>query len=999
MASRIEVKHVSPVRDARGEATGKVIESDLGIKVSGVETIDVYTIDKELSAEDLERCKDVIFADPITQEAAVDRPLGADFQWAIEVGFLPGVTDNVGRTGKEAIEDLLKTRFSEEEAVYTSIRYLLQGDLDREQVDTISGRLHNPLIERVQIKSYEEFKNDDGMDMVIPRVKLSASDEVKKVSLDLPDDELIKLGKEGIVDHVEEDGAEVRRGPLALGLPYLKTIRDYYYQKEGRDPNDIELESLAQTWSEHCKHTIFAARLDEIDSIFNTYIKAATREVREQKGDTDICVSVFKDNSGVIRFNEDWDLCYKVETHNSPSALDPYGGAITGIVGVNRDPMGTGQGARLVTNMYGFCFGDPFYEGEPLYRAKGKRDPVLHPKVIFEGVREGVEHGGNKSGIPTPWGFILFDDRYRGKPLVFVGTVGLIPRRLHGRGSHEKRARAGDMIVMAGGRVGKDGIHGATFSSEGLHEGSPASAVQIGDPITQKKMHDAQLELRDKGLYTSVTDNGAGGLSCSVGEMARECGGARVDLERVPIKYQGLFPYEVWISESQERMTYAVPPGHIREFQEIMRRHDVEATVIGQFTDSTRCRVYLHDNMIMDMDLDFLHDGLPQMELRSKPGRKLLPEPELEDKADYSEDLVDMVGRLNLCSREYVVRQYDHEVQGGSVIKPLVGVKSDVHQEATVTRPLLDSLAGVALASGIHPGYGDIDTYAMARCGIDTAIRNVTAVGADPDRIVLLDNFCWCSSDEPERLAQLKRAAQACYDTAISFGTPFISGKDSMFNDFKGFDGNDNPVKISVPPTLLISSLGIVPNVKDCVSMEPKCEGDLVYVIGMTRDEPGGSEYYAYVGEKEKGEKYIGWKVPKVEPESARIRYRKVFQAIREGLLASCASIGPGGLAYALARMAMAAECGLSLDLSALPRESHLPVHKMLFSESMSRMVVTINPENRRRFQEMFKNEPADMIGKVTGSGVLAARGPDGSMMLDAPVARLKESYKKTLDW
>jgi len=998
MASRIEVKHLPHIRDARGEAVKKSIETDLGIKVDSVWTIDVYTVDKDLSPYSLEKCRKAVFTDPITQESSLDSPLAEDFDWAIEVGFMPGVTDNVGRTSREAIEDLLKIRFSEEESVYSSVQYLFKGGLDREQVDEIAGSLHNPLIERVHIKDHEQFKNDDGMDVVVPRVKLSASDEVKTVSLDLPEDELIKLGKEGIIDHVEEDGTEVRRGPLALGLPYLQTIREYY-RKEGRDPNDIELESLAQTWSEHCKHTIFAARLDEINSIFKTFIQAATREIRERRGDTDICVSVFEDNSGVIRFNDDWDICYKVETHNSPSALDPYGGAITGIVGVNRDPMGTGQGARLVTNMYGFCFGNPFYDGGPLYRAKGKRDPVLHPKVIFEGVREGVEHGGNKSGIPTPWGFILFDDRYMGKPLVFVGTVGLIPHRLHGKGSSEKGAKAGDMIVMAGGRVGKDGIHGATFSSEGLHEGSPASAVQIGDPITQKKMHDAQLELRDKGLYNSVTDNGAGGLSCSIGEMARECGGARVDLERIPIKYQGLLPYEVWISESQERMTYAVPPEHIREFQDVMKRHDVEATVIGQFTDSTRCQVYLNDNMIMDMDLDFLHDGLPQMELHSRWRRDLPAEPGLEEKADYSEELVDMVGRLDLCSREYVVRQYDHEVQGGSVIKPLVGVNSDVHQEATVTRPLLDSMAGVALASGIHPSYGDIDTYAMAQCGIDTAVRNVTAVGADPERTAILDNFCWCSSDEPERLAQLKRTAQACYDTAIVFGTPFISGKDSMFNDFKGFDGNDNPVKISVPPTLLISSIGIVPHVKNCVTMEPKCDGDLVYVIGVTRDELGGSEYYAYRGEKERGEKYIGWKVPRVDPESARERYRKIFRAIREGLLASCASIGGGGLAYALARMAMAAECGLALDLSALPRESHLSPYQLLFSESMSRLVVTIDPRNRGPFEQIMAGGPFDMIGKVTDTGVLAARGPAGDMVLNVNVSHLKAAYKKTLDW
>jgi len=998
MAVRIEVKMGPDAVDALGESLKKRIQSDLGLTLESVRAIDVYTIDKDLDSAGLELCREELFSDPLTQVSAVGRPLGDDFDWAIEVGYLPGVTDNVGRTSKEAVADLLKVEFSDEEGVYSSRQFLLKGGIGEAEARAVAGWLHNPLIERVQIKSYERFKNDDGMDIYVPRVILAPSDRVDEVDLEVPDHELIKLGREGVLDHVAEDGSEVRRGPLALDLDFLQVIRDHF-RKEGRKPTDVELESLAQTWSEHCKHTIFSARIDELDNIFRTCIKAATREVREQKGEDDFCVSVFSDNSGVIRFTEDWDLCYKVETHNSPSALDPYGGAITGIVGVNRDPMGTGQGARLVINMFGFCFGDPYHKKELPYRSKGGKNPILHPKIIFEGVRRGVEHGGNKSGIPTPWGFIFFDDRYMGKPLVFVGTVGLIPRRLNGKGSHEKKADPGDLIVMAGGRVGKDGIHGATFSSEGLHEGSPASAVQIGDPITQKKMHDAQLELRDRGLYSSLTDNGAGGLSCSVGEMARESGGAEVELEKVPLKYAGLLPYEIWISESQERMTYAVPPDKLDQFMEVMKRHDVEAAVIGRFTDSSRCRVNLRERTIMDMDLEFLHDGLPQLKLKSSWTRPIHPEPELEDQGDYNAELVDMVGRLNLCSREFVVRQYDHEVQGGSVIKPLVGKRQDVHQEAVVTRPLPDSFAGVALSTGLHPWFGDIDPAAMAAAGIDTAIRNVAAVGADPDRIALLDNFCWCSSDEPERLGQLKRAALASYQYASAFGAPFISGKDSMFNDFKGYDGDDNPVKISVPPTLLISSLGIAPDVRKCVSMDPKLPGDLVYVIGLTRDELGGSEFYAYLGERDRGERWIGNRVPAVDAPSALARYRKLFAAIGRELIASAAAVGPGGLAFALARMVMAAECGLALDLADLPRESHLADHQVLFSESMSRLVLTVDPKNRAEFEKLMAREPMDLIGRVTDSGRLIVRSPHGRTVLDLGWRELKKSYQETLGW
>jgi phosphoribosylformylglycinamidine synthase len=430
-----------------------------------------------------------------------------------------------------------------------------------------------------------------------------------------------------------------------------------------------------------------------------------------------------------------------------------------------------------------------------------------------------------------------------------------------------------------------------------------------------------------------------------------------------------------------------------------MKRHDVEATVIGKFTDSSRCVVTFRGRSVMDMDMHFLHDGAPQLKLKSSwslPGQE---EPRIEDKDDYSQDLIEMAGRLNLCSREYVVRQYDHEVQGGSVVKPLVGVNQDVHQDATVVRPLLHSFTGLALSSGIHPWYGDIDPYGMAEAGIDTAIRNVVAVGADPARVAILDNFCWCSSLEPERLGQLKRAARACYDAATLFGAPFISGKDSMFNDFKGYDANDNPVKISIPPTLLISGLAIVPDARLCVTLDPKAAGDLVYLIGLTRDELGGSEYYAYLGERDKGERRIGRNAPRLDALKARARYGKIFRAIQDGLLASCAPIGPGGLAFALAKMAMAAECGLSLDLSGAPRECPMPSYKILFSESLSRFVVTIAPTDRAAFEKTMAGEPFDLIGKVTASGRLMARGLAGSVILDADVAGLKKSYKKTLDW
>ena len=590
MGIRIEVAMRPDLADPRGNRFLKRIRDDLGIRVSSARILNVYHVDKPLDEEQQERCRRELFTDPLTQHSSLGPLPGKAFDWMIEIGFLPGVTDNVGNTSREAIEDLLGIAFHPGEAVYSAEQILLAGSLNRNEVERVASLRYNPLIQKAWIQSRAEWEQDP-MDrgIYVPKVQLTPDTRVDTVCLDVEDEELLRLGREGILDHLE-DGREVRRGPLALDVATLKVIRDHF-KTLARDPTDLELESIAQTWSEHCKHNIFAARIDEVDSLYRTYIQGATKEIRKRLGKDDWCLSVFRDNSGVIRLNEDWSICYKVETHNSPSALDPYGGAITGIVGVNRDPLGTGMGARLIVNTYGFCFGDPYYGGSPYYRLPGRKEPALHPKVIFEGVREGVEHGGNKSGIPTAWGFLTFDPRYMGKPLVFVGTVGLLPATLHGRPAHDKRARPGDRIIMAGGRVGKDGIHGATFSSEAMHAGSPATAVQIGDPITQKKLADAQIEIRDLGLYHSVTDNGAGGLSCSVAEMARECAGCRVALDQVPIKYEGLLPYEIWISESQERMTYAVPPENVDRFCDRMRRRGVEATVIGEFTDDGRCIV------------------------------------------------------------------------------------------------------------------------------------------------------------------------------------------------------------------------------------------------------------------------------------------------------------------------------------------------------------------------------------------------------------------------
>jgi len=958
---------------SRQDSRASVLQRKLNnFKITKVEVVDVYTIDKKFSAEELSKIAQML-SNHLWQEVFTNRPYLPKFSGVLEISFLPGVTDNIANTIKEGIEDLLKIKFAAGEGVYSAQLIFFTGNLNSNELENIAAQLANPLIQKVKIKSDQGYY---GMEKSLPKVMLSGYSSVKRVEItNLNDEELVELGKKGIKD---EDGS--RRGPLALSLPYMKTIQ-HYFKELGREPNDIELESLAQTWSEHCKHTIFAAPIDEIkDGLFKHYIKRATEKIRE---DNDFCVSVFKDNSGAIIFDDNYLISDKVETHNSPSALDPFGGAITGIVGVNRDALGFGLGAKPVINRYGFCLANPFLD-KKLYKDAERKQKMLSAKQIMEGVINGVNVGGNCSGIPTPQGFLHFDERYRGKPLVFVGTVGLIPRESKGRLSHQKTAQPGDFIVMLGGRVGQDGIHGATFSSEILAEASPSTAVQIGDPITQKKLSDMLVkEARDQGLYNSITDNGAGGLSCSVAEMAQECNGCHVFLERVPLKYPGLEPWKIWISESQERMTLAVPKEKWLDFADLCKRRGVEASIIGEFNSSGKCLVDYEGQKILDLDLRFLHEGLPKIPLQTDYKRTFQEEPQIHLKENFTADLQQMLKRLNLSSFRFISQQYDHEVQGGSVLKPLQG-KGLVNGDATVTRPLLSSQKGVVLAQALFPSYSDIDTYHMAAVAIDTAFRNAVVAGANPQKIALLDNFCWCSSDEPFRLGQLKRAAQACHDYAIAYSAPFISGKDSMFNDFKGYD-EEGEVKISVPPTLLISSISVMEDTTKVVSIDLKYPGDLIYALGETKEELGGSEYFAL-------HEGIGNKVPQVDAEKNLVLYKTYHRALKQGLLAAASSVHHGGLAVTLAKMSIAGKLGLEADLSRLEelRDDHL-----MFSESAGRIVVAIDPRNKDDFENLFLGKNCYRIGKVREDGKFLFKGKE-KVIVETDVEKLAESYQQT---
>ena len=993
MAHRIEIALKGSVRDARGERIRNEISHFLHLTVENVRTIDVYTVDAALPRDILEQAASGPFCDPVIQTWTLDRPQGVDFDFAVEVGFRPGVTDNVGRTAREAVEYLISRPLELGEGVYYSVQYLIKGAMESADVERVAtGLLCNTLIQRYTILSVADFAAKRGFPAFVPKVSGESNTEIMEIDLEVSDDDLLRISKDGV---------------LALTLEEMQIIQSHFREPAiieerrrhglGARPTDVELECLAQTWSEHCKHKIFAGTVQyedengnhqEIKSLFKSFIQRTTKEVREKLGSRDFCLSVFKDNAGVIRFNDTHSLVFKVETHNSPSALDPYGGALTGIVGVNRDPFGTGQGAKLIFNTDVFCFADPFYD-KPL------PSRLLHPRRIYEGVVEGVEHGGNKSGIPTINGSIVFDERFCGKPLVFCGTAGLMPAEVNGKPGHEKSILPGDLIVMSGGRIGKDGIHGATFSSEELNENSPVTAVQIGDPITQKRMFDFLIRARDKGLYRFITDNGAGGLSSSIGEMAGECGGCRMDLAKAPLKYPGLNPWEILISEAQERMSLAVPPEKVDEFMAMSERFGVESTVLGEFTDSGVFHILHGERTVAWLPMEFMHEGLPPMQLPAKWIPPHHQEPTLQEKGDFTEDLKALLSSLNICSKESVVRRYDHEVQGGSVVKPFTGVTNDGPSDAAVIRPLLDSFEGVVTAHGICPRYSDIDTYHMTANAIDEALRNYVAVGGSLELVAGLDNFCWCdpvlsdkTPDGPFKMAQLVRSNQALYDTCMAYNLPLISGKDSMKNDF--YDGT---TKISIPPTLLFSVIGKIEDARKAVTMDVKRPGDLVYLLGKTGDELGGSEYLAMKG-------YIGNKVPRVDAEKAYKRYYAYHLAVMAGAVASCHDLSDGGLAVAAAESAFAGGYGLSLDISKVLWKGDNSSRNdltLLFSESASRHLVTVHPEMRDDFEKLMSGNCFARVGVVTVEPVLSITGLDGCQIIKAGLGELKEAWQQTL--
>jgi len=954
---RFEVSSKAGFNDAHGQEVLEKI-NELGIKtIEAVLSAKVYLIEADFDEAFADRVASELVTDTVCQEYYIGRttaPAGPMKATLMEVHLKSGVTDPVADSVMAAIKDMAAAV----QTVRTARKYVLLGNLSSVDSDTIAKRvLANDCIEQVIYGSDTEppSAHTNEYELSVEHITISTLD----------DEGLIKLSK-------DKD--------MFLDITEMRTIQEYY-KSISKEPTDIELETLAQTWSEHCVHKTLKSSVDmdfdgqhlHFDNLLKETVFAATKQL-----DKEWCISVFADNAGVIDFDDDTAVCFKVETHNHPSALDPYGGAATGIGGVIRDPMGTGMGAKPIANTDIFCFGPPDTKLEDI--PKG----VLHPRRIMRGVVSGVRDYGNRMGIPTVNGAIYFDDRYMANPLVFCGNIGTIPRD-----KCFKNTQSGNLIVVVGGLTGRDGIHGATFSSGEMtheHEDIFSHAVQIGNPIVEKKVLDTLLQARDADMYESITDCGAGGLSSAVGEMGQELG-AEVDLEKIPLKYTGLNHTEIWISEAQERMVIAVKPENLDAITKLFDAEDVQSTVIGTFTDDKKLTLRYDGRQVGQIDMDFLHDGVPKYSRKATWTRSSFSEPTIERKDNYNDDLTAILESYNVASKEWVIRQYDHEVQGGSVIKPLTGPCNDGPTGAAVVKPKLGSDKGVAASCGMNPCYGDIDPYWMALSGIDEAIRNIVSVGARADRIALLDNYCWGDCTRPETLGSLVRASQACYDGAMAFEAPFISGKDSLNNEFLCDDGK----RIAIPPTLLISAISIVDDINKCITMDVKKAGNLIFAVGLTKNELGGSHYYKAAG-------HIGANVPKVDLKTAAETARRIAKAISDELLVSCHDCSEGGLAVTLAEMAFAGDLGIEADLRGLPTtEDCIRDDTKLFSESNSRYIVELPPENFDKFAKLMLNLPFGQIGKVTQEKRLVIKSADGPKVIDADIDVLKEVWQKPL--
>jgi phosphoribosylformylglycinamidine synthase len=930
MIFRIDISSDLPAKDGQlaPDPAGQALRqqaAELGYKLGPILARRIFLIDVDSPPADFAKQAMALLADPVVEAAEV-------FDWAkvdenksrIEVHLKPGVMDPVAASTEMALRDLgLKVK-----QVRTGRAFIFDGLVPREHLQTIASRiLANGVIESVHFEPFVPGEFEAGRDYKF---------QLKRVKVcDLDDAQLKTLSRDG---------------HLFLSLAEMKAVQNYF-REMGREPTDIELETLAQTWSEHCVHKTLKSEVDvevldsagkvvatrHYDNLIKQTIFQSTMELMEQRKNDPLCLSVFADNAGVIVFDDVDAVCFKAETHNHPSAIEPYGGSATGAGGVIRDILGTGLGAKPIANTDVFCVAYPDKKTLP----KG----IIHPKRILQQVVAGVRDYGNRMGIPTVNGAVYFDDRYIGNPLVFCGCIGLIPRD-----KIFKKAKDGDAIVVIGGATGRDGIHGATFSSAELtdtHADEFSHAVQIGNAITEKKVADVILQARDKNLFTAITDCGAGGLSSAVGEMGEKTG-AIVHLDKVPLKYAGLRYDEIWISEAQERMVVSVPADKVDELLRLAAGEDVSAVVIGVFgTPNRELILNYRGSEVGRMSMHFMHDGIPMPTRKAVVPAEQKPRPVSRVSGDFKQLLLTSLAHPNIASKHWIIRQYDHEVQGGSVIKPLIGPLQIGPSDAAVIRPKLTGYRGVAVGCGLVPSI--TDPYAMAIAAIDEAIRNVICVGCDYNRLAILDNFCWPSVDDEITMGTLVRACEACRDAALAFGIPFISGKDSLHNQFTNQETGE---VIRIPATLLISAMGIVEDVRNCITMDLKKAGNRVLLVSANNA---------------------------TDLKSLAALHRAMAAAIASGAVVSAHDVSDGGAAVAAAEMCIASGLGMTAQFDAG------------FEERSGQYLIEVADDRA--------SAALAGVSKVIDFGVVETEPTFRAAGVSVAISEMTKAWRGTLDW
>jgi len=963
---RFEVRPRKEAGDPAGRtAIENVKASNIATVPSSIDTASVYLVEGDLEPDCLDRIAYELLSHPITDEVV----FGASTQDAaavVEVHPLPGVMDPDAEIVESAIESMLGVDVQ----VRTAIRYDMHGIEQSDAAHIASMCFANPLIHDVHggVSHPDAFQQGHVHDTAVREVPI----------LDLDEQSLEQLSRDA---------------HLFLSLDEMQAIQDHFRQR-GREPREIELETLAQTWSEHCVHKTLKATVDyagdlpgiddipdierlpdgrhRIHNLLKSTVAAATHRLMEE-GLSDWCLSVFVDNAGIVAFDEEHAVCFKVETHNHPSALEPYGGAATGIGGCIRDVIGTGLAARPIAATDVFCVAPLDTTDIPA--------GCLPPRRILKRVVEGVRDYGNRMGIPTLDGTVWFDRGHVGNPLVFCGCVGVMPRdRVHGD------PQAGDHIIAMGGRTGRDGIHGATFSSAELtdsHADEFSHAVQIGNPITEKKVLDAILAARDHKqgcLFSAITDCGAGGFSSAVGEMGEHLG-ADVHLDRAPVKYTGLTPTEVWISEAQERMVLSVPEDKLDDLAEICQTHEVEWCDLGKFgTPDHELILHWDGTEVGRLSMEFMHGGIPD---RIRIAEWTAPEistPTETDEPDLGEALMALLADPNIASKQDIVQQYDHEVQGRTMIKPFVGPGGDGPGDAAVITPVRGSSRGLAIGTGLATGLSD-DPYLMVLAAVDECVRNLVCVGANPDRIAILDNYCWPGCDDPQRMAELVRASIGCLQAGLAYRTPFISGKDSLNNQFT----TDAGETIRIPPTMLISGFGIVNDIAKCCTMDAKVAGDVLLLVGDTTSALGGSRLLSIFTDAT-GDRSL----PEVDLAQAPARAREVASVIAEGLVLAAHDCSDGGLLVAAAEMAMAGGLGLDMD-DASVMSGGLAPSTACFAETPSRYLLEVAPEHVDQVRSRLEGHSITQVGRFTGDPLL--RMGD----LGTPMEQLRRAWRHGL--